>query len=380
MSRAFNGTSDSITFAAGKAPETQGGDLLGGTGITIVVLAKSVSATGFTAWFARGRKAGAAVWSFLTSNNAGPKFFLENDFGNGVAGLTAGKWFYYVATKPNAAAVPRYHVQNVTDGGSFTHTAGTGFNVGNGVGPIDDILIGQAFPMSVAVAAAIPDEWTDSEIEARCTLAAADLLAGIGTAGWMARFNQSSTATAVVDDTANGGDQTAISGTTVDADDPPGYDYALTASPAEGTVALTLGLAVAPHGARAAAGHTDIGLGLAPLAAGGRPGAGHVALGLNLAAVSAGARASLGVANVPLVLTPAAVGSRPSAGRGALGLNLAVAGRGGSPSSGGSVALTLNLAVAASGGERSRSGRPRIDTSGPSGRIVSTTHNEPWEV
>lgn len=380
MSRAFNGTTDSVTFAAGKGPETQGGDVTSGTGITIVVLAKAVSATGFTAWFARGRKAGAGVWAFLTSNNAGPKFFMENDFGNGVAGLTAGKWFYYVATKPNAAAPPRYHVANVTDGTAFVHTSGTGASVGNGSGPIDDIFIGQAFPMSLAVAAAIPDEWTDSEIEARCTLAAADLLAGIGPAGWMARFNQASTATAVVDDTANGGDQTAISGTTVDADDPPGYDYALTATPSEGSVALTLGLAVATTGARAAAGHTALGIGLAPAAAGGRPGAGHAALGLGLAVVSAGARASLGAANAPLVLVPAAAGGRSSVGSVALGLALAVAARGGSPSSGGSVALTLNLAVAASGGKRSRSDQPRITSMAPPDRIVSITRNEPWEV
>jgi hypothetical protein len=57
---------------------------------------------------------------------------------------------------------------------------------------------------------------------------------------WAIKLNQASTATSVTDDTGGGGDQTAISGTSVDADDPPGFDYSLS-PPVELDGTVTMG-------------------------------------------------------------------------------------------------------------------------------------------
>jgi hypothetical protein len=54
------------------------------------------------------------------------------------------------------------------------------------------------------------------------------------------RFNQASTATAVTDLMGSGADQTAITGTTVSADDPPGFSYNIV-STIDGTGAADLG-------------------------------------------------------------------------------------------------------------------------------------------
>lgn len=235
MSRAFNGgtTADCITFSPGGAPTDQGN---GGTGITVAVLAKASSVAGFTMWAITGRKSGTKVWSILTSNNVGPKLFAENDFSNGVAGLSTS-WRWYVMTKASGSAKPRWHIWDLSGAWSHTDTDAT---VGNNTGAIDEILIGldsagTTWRGSIAVAATFNTVLVDADVEANFTLSAAHLLAATPT--WMVRLNQASTATSVTDDTGGGGNQTALSGTTVDADDPPGYDYALSPPPEfDGTV------------------------------------------------------------------------------------------------------------------------------------------------
>src|SRR4029079_10361608 len=228
MSRAFNGgtSADCITFAPGGAPSDQGN---AGTGITIGVLAKASSLAGFTGWLATGREGGGRVWSMLTSNNAGPKLFMENDFSNGVSGLSTS-WRWYVVTKASGTAIPRWHIWDLA--GAWSHT-NTDNSVGNGTGPIDEILLGldsagTTWRGSIAVAATFNSALSDVSVEAAFTNAAADLLDA--TPGWMVRLNQASTGTSVTDDTGGGGDQTALSGTTVDADDPD-FDYSLTPPP-----------------------------------------------------------------------------------------------------------------------------------------------------
>lgn len=225
MSRQFDtaaGT-DSITFSVGNAPPDQGP-------FTLAVLAKAANTSGFTGWLARGLKAGTGVWSLLTSNNAGAKLFAENDFGNGVAGLSTS-WRWYVVTKAAGSALPRIHVWDLS--GAWAHTNNSA-NTGDNTGPIDAIVVGgsgagnNGWRGSIAVAAAWASELSDASVEAAMTLLAADTLNA--TPGWMIRLNQASTATSVTDDTGGGGNQSALSGTTVDADDPSGYDYSLTSS------------------------------------------------------------------------------------------------------------------------------------------------------
>ena len=223
MSRQFDtsGGADSITFSAGGAAPDQGP-------ITIAVLAKSFSVAGFTMWMARGTKTGTAIWGMLTSNNSGPKIFAENDFGNGVAGLSTS-WRWYVMTKASGSALPRIHVWDLS--GAWSHTDNSA-NVADGSGPIDTIIVGSAgsgangWRGSIAVEAVYTTAMNDAAVEAAFTLSAA--AAFNASPSWMIRLNQASTATSVTDDTGGGGNQTAISGTSVDADDPPGFSYALT--------------------------------------------------------------------------------------------------------------------------------------------------------
>lgn len=328
MSRSFNGgiAADFIRFAAGSATPDEGPS-------TMAVLAKCSSLGGFTGWMIQGTKAGSPVWAILTSNNGGPKLFIENDFTAGVPGLTLS-WAWYIAEKAPGSVVPRWHIGVFVDATtiSWTHQNGAG-NVNNLSGPIDALTlglnsVGNTWRGSEAVAATWASQpfASDAAVEAAFTHAAADAFnAG---PGWMVRLNQASTATPITDDTGGGGDQSAISGTAVDADDPPGFNYALTVSPSEGSAGFLLGLAPAAQGARTSAGAAALSLGMAPAATGARVSAGTVAGGLSLGIDVDGERDSLGSAALGLGLAPAATGARSSSGSAAVGLNLALAAHG----------------------------------------------------
>lgn len=238
MSRQFDTTAgaDFITFSVGSAPPDQGP-------ITIAVLAKASSVAGFTMWMTRGNKTGTAIQGFLTSNNAGPKLFAENDFGSGVSGLSTS-WRWYVMTKAaGGTSIPRIHVWDLS--GAWSHTDNTS-GVADGSGPIDALYVGgngsgsNGWRGSIAVVAEWSSVLSDAAIEAAMTLSAADTFNAAP--GWMVRLNQASTATSVTDDTGNGGNQSAITGTSVDADDPPSYSYALTNN-VDGQAAQTLSAA-----------------------------------------------------------------------------------------------------------------------------------------
>lgn len=223
MSRVFTGGAfNYITFGAGSAPTVQGP-------ITLACLVKPATITG-THWWWTGRATSTHVWSILTDTS---KLFIEGDFGTGGPSPTIANWWWVVVTKASGSALPRWHVKNVTTGGAWSHTNGSA-NVGNNTGPITNILfggdgsnVGTNADMKGAAAAAWNTALSDLAVEAACTLSASALLAAAPQ--WMIRLNQASTATAVVDDTGGTGGQTAITGTTVDAaDDPPGFNYALT--------------------------------------------------------------------------------------------------------------------------------------------------------
>jgi hypothetical protein len=239
VSRAFNGGTslDMITFGVGNAPPDQGP-------ITMAVLAKATNVSTNTSYMIQGVNGTSPVFSLLFSNNAGGKLFLEGDFGNGAAGITTD-WAWYVATKAAGSALPRFHVKNLTTNGAWTHANGSA-NVGDGSGPITAIRVGSnnslgtTFRGSIAVEALWASALSDADVEAFCTYAYADIISGA--AGWAIKLDQASTATAVTDDTGGGGDQTALSNTTVDADDPPGFDYSL-AGPSGPTVTVWDGAA-----------------------------------------------------------------------------------------------------------------------------------------
>jgi len=221
MSRAFSAVSpvDNITFTGGTFPASQGP-------ITIGVLAKADSTAGWTGWAFSGRNAGnTKVASMLTSNNAGPKLFMENDFTNGVSGLSTS-WRWYIVTKGSGAVVPRWHIWDLS--GSWSHVNTDG-NVPNNSGPITTMFIGDgssSWRGSIAAVAVTDTAFNDSQVEATFTNAAVDLLG----MDWAVLLNQSSTSDPVLDITGNGGDQDTISGTSIDADDPD-FDYSLASGP-----------------------------------------------------------------------------------------------------------------------------------------------------
>jgi hypothetical protein len=219
VSRFFNAptTADSITFAVTRAPLDEGP-------ITMAALVRA-SSTGFTGWAVQGQSAGnAGVWAVLCS---GGKFFVENDFTTGGQPVTTD-WLWVVATKAAGSVLPRWHIKNLTTGSAWVHADGPG-NVSDVASTATHILVGGNGSSStswrgrIAAAAAWRGVLTDLQIEAACTLLAKDLR--LAEPAWAVLLNQASTATAVLDITGNGGNQTAISGTAVDADDPPGFDY-----------------------------------------------------------------------------------------------------------------------------------------------------------
>lgn len=319
MSRQFDttGGTDSITFSVGNAPPDQGP-------ITIAVLAKATSTSGWTGWMLAGRKSGTAVLGFLTSNNGGARLFAENDFGNGVAGLSTS-WRWYVMTKASGAAAPRMHIWDLSGAWSHTDNSAT---VADGTGPIDTLIVGSqngstnGWRGSLAVVAADAAAWSDAQVEARCTLAAADLFNA--SPGWMIRLNQASTATSITDDTSGGGNQSAITGTSVDANDPPGFDYSLSPpAPAQGSAAFTLNMAGAATGARTSAGSAPFTLGMHAAPTGARASAGSSAALLNLTGHATGSNGTSAHGSAAFVLnlaltTLGATGRRGAGGWGSL--------------------------------------------------------------
>lgn len=341
MSRAFAASStDLLTFAVGQAPPDQGP-------ITVALLARATNVGNFTGWAVQGRKSTTGLWSILVDSG---KLFCENDFGSG-GPAHSNDWCWFVMTKATGSVIPRWHKLDITTSAAWVHQNDTG-NVGDGTGPADNILVGgngstgNVWRGEIGMIATWASVLSDAQVEAACTLAAADALAA--GPGWMVRFNQAAITTTVTDDTGNGGDQTARVGTTVGADDPPGFNYSLTTPPHAGSAAFGLGLAPAAQGARTSAGTAAGSLGLGLDVDGARASAGAAAGGLALGLDADGARLSGGSASFPLALDPAATGARPSGGSAALDLGLAPAATG-ARSSSGSAAAGLGLALAATG-------------------------------
>jgi hypothetical protein len=233
MSRLFSSAgTDYITFSPGSAPPDQGP-------ITIGVLAKATDTTGWTGWMITAKKSTTKVWSLLTSNNTGAKLFMENDFGAGVPGLSTA-WRWYVVTKATGSVLPRFHIWDLS--GTWTHTNGSA-NVADGTGAITSVILGtdggSSWRGKIAAAGAKATAMSDATVESTFTLSAANLV-GLD---WAVLLNQSSTATSVSDITGHSGNQSGISGTTVDADEPTGFNYSTSSGP---TVTIWNGTAEVP--------------------------------------------------------------------------------------------------------------------------------------
>lgn len=230
MSRFFDGqnTTASVTFSPGNSTGIDQGPF------TVAVLLRfDTTAAGALTYVAAGLSSGGGeVWALIGFDLA---FFLSNDFNAGSGQLTIGPWYWVAATKGNGASTVRWHIKNVTSAGAWSHANETG-TVNDGAGPVASIVSGNSAAAGTgdfrgwkAAEALWSSELTDLGIEAACTLNASDLVASNPV--WGVLWNQSSTATSVSDFTGGGGNQTAISATSVDAaQEPPGWSYALSGS------------------------------------------------------------------------------------------------------------------------------------------------------
>jgi hypothetical protein len=227
MSRFFDGqfAVESVSFSVGGTSSIDQGPC------TIAALIRfNTSAAGALTYVVTGKSSGGAdVW---TVTGFDLSLFMANDFTSGSGQLTVSNWYWVAVSKANGTATPRWHIHNLTAGTAWTHTDASG-TVADSTGPVTSIVVGNSaasagddFRGWMAATAVWSTQLADLSVEAACTLNASDLAAASPT--WGALWNQSSTATSVSDFTAGGGNQTAISGTSVDgAVEPPGWSYSL---------------------------------------------------------------------------------------------------------------------------------------------------------
>jgi hypothetical protein len=223
--RSFNSTSDNVTCSIGSLADLRDGNL------TLAVIVKLTDTTdaGIIEFHT-----GAGIRCGLVHGGTTPPLGLQDNLGGQFVGpppaLVANVWCVGVITR--TAGVLRSHVYNFNTA-TWTHTDGPT------VGAVEDTLtsvkIGGTptgtpgfghFGGLIAVGGArVGTALSDVQVE---SLAIGlqewvDVFTG-NAAVW--RLDQDSTATAVPD-IVGGADQTAISGTTVVADSPPGFDWEL---------------------------------------------------------------------------------------------------------------------------------------------------------
>jgi hypothetical protein len=236
MSRAFAGGSDRIVMSAGSAPANQGN-------MTILALVKPVTNITNDHWVAQGYNASnGAAWGLLETSS---KFYNEGNFGSGNGTPVLSDWMWIGYGKASGNVKPRWHSRNLTTGGAWVHLDDSA-NVGDQSGPAVGIVLGGRQPGtsgwlgSIAALVTYTGSLSDAAVEAAAVSAAA-LKAASPSFGVL--FNQTSTSVAVTDLSGNGATQSSISGTSVDADEPPGWSYSLVTGP---TVKLWNGSAEIP--------------------------------------------------------------------------------------------------------------------------------------
>lgn len=222
MSRSFAGSSDRIVMTGvTHAPVNEGN-------ITVMALIKPVTNITNDHWILQGYTASnAAAFGMLET---GSKFYCEGDFGSGNGTPVLTNWMWACYTKVSGANKPEWYFHNLTAGTAWVHATGS-VTVADQSGPPVGIVIGGRQPGSsgwqgsIAALATFNSVLTPTAIQNASASAAALLAAG---PSWGVLLNQAATTTAVTDLSGNGATQASISGTSIDADEPPGWSYALT--------------------------------------------------------------------------------------------------------------------------------------------------------
>lgn len=221
MSRAFNGTEQIVVTPSGSVPSNQGN-------FTIMALIKQVTNITNDHWIVQGyNSSNAGAWDLLETSS---KYYNGSNFGGGFGTPVLNKWVWVGYSKASGSVKPQWHFKNLTDSGAWSHTTDAS-NVADQTGPPVKITIGgkQSNTTGIIGSIAAIATWgsvvSDVNVESYCASALA--LQGSSLA-WGVLLNQASTGTAVTDLSGHGATQSSISGTSVDADDPPGWSYSLT--------------------------------------------------------------------------------------------------------------------------------------------------------
>lgn len=146
--------------------------------------------------------------------------------------ITNGVWYLFVVTKANGTATPRANLYNYTSA-SWAGWANGDDTLDNDGTTLVEVRMGNgpgSFPLSGKMFGAAVYGYALSDVQGETLENAAQNWFDLGPMA-MWRLNQASTATPVPDDTGNGANQTAITGTSVDTgDDPAGFNFNLTAA------------------------------------------------------------------------------------------------------------------------------------------------------
>ncbi len=253
MSRLFDGVDDRVVFTPGAAVFGQGP-------ITIAALIRPTNTGGTRRILIAQTVAAAETYGVLIDSG---DYYAVNEFASGRT-ATNNAWQWIVMTKDPGSVLPRWHFRNVTLAGAWTHSDAAG-NANNGTTPNTTIAVGSLaaggnyYVGLVAALAVWGTRLSDVGVEAACTLSATDLAAAAP--AWATLWNQANVGTPVPDITGGGGNQSVIVGTAVDADEPPGWSYAIgiggvlagTVAPATLSASAVAGVAEGVLGAVASA-------------------------------------------------------------------------------------------------------------------------------
>jgi hypothetical protein len=121
------------------------------------------------------------------------------------------------------------HSTYLYDSATWTHTdLGTSLAANSTVG-VSAVVLGLAFGSSLDGPMAAAAVWKSTVLNQTQTqsmpLSMSAIMATSPSAAW--RLNQASTSDPVLDVTGGGADQTAVNGTTISTDEPPGWSYSL---------------------------------------------------------------------------------------------------------------------------------------------------------
>lgn len=224
-------TTDQLTLAAGDLATVDGGP------ITLAMVFRLDDVSPFQL-LVQARTSGLAeVWAIGV--DGGTLFFATSaGFRDGPT-VSANTWYQYVATKAGGSAVVRDHLRNLSTG-SWTHSD-RGSALGDGSGTVSTVRVsdGSSARIDGYIAALGCGGFTpanDAAVEAYSGLSAWI------SAGMAAVLRMSDTP---VNDLVGSTDQSALSGTTVETED-PGSNFTLTTST---THTQTLSGSVTPAGA-----------------------------------------------------------------------------------------------------------------------------------